>query len=56
MTGKLGDRTNHFVQFEINYVNPPAQIHVSTDAIVLRHNNESSRLPWTESATSAIQG
>ncbi|XP_065543245.1 inter-alpha-trypsin inhibitor heavy chain H4 isoform X2 [Lathamus discolor] len=56
MTGKLGDRTNHFVQFEINYVNPPAQIHVSTDAIVLHHNNESTRLPWTESATSTIQG
>ncbi|KAM9533926.1 inter-alpha-trypsin inhibitor heavy chain H4 isoform 3-T3 [Guaruba guarouba] len=56
MTGKLGDRANRFVQFEISYVNPPAQIHISTDAIVLRHNNESTRLPWTESATLAIQG
>ncbi|XP_074691938.1 inter-alpha-trypsin inhibitor heavy chain H4 isoform X2 [Strix aluco] len=56
VTGKLGDRTNHFVQFEINYVNPPAQIHVSTDEIVLRHNNESTWLPWTESATSTVQG
>ncbi|XP_010009686.1 PREDICTED: inter-alpha-trypsin inhibitor heavy chain H4 [Nestor notabilis] len=54
--GKLGDRTNHFVQFEINYVNPPAQIHISTDAIVLSHNNESTQLPWTESTTSTIQG
>ncbi|XP_030357511.1 inter-alpha-trypsin inhibitor heavy chain H4-like isoform X2 [Strigops habroptila] len=56
MMGKLGDRTDHFVQFEISYVNPPARIHVSTDAIVLCHNNESTRLPWTESATSTIQG
>ncbi|XP_074734970.1 inter-alpha-trypsin inhibitor heavy chain H4 isoform X1 [Strix uralensis] len=56
VTGKLGDRTNHFVQFEINYVNPPVQIHVSTDEIVLRHNNESTWLPWTESATSTVQG
>ncbi|KAM8995178.1 inter-alpha-trypsin inhibitor heavy chain H4 isoform 3-T3 [Ara ararauna] len=56
MTGKLGDRANRFVQFEISYVNPPAQIHISTDAIVLCHNNESTRLPWTESATSTIQG
>ncbi|XP_054694366.1 inter-alpha-trypsin inhibitor heavy chain H4-like [Grus americana] len=54
--GKLGDRTNHFVQFEITYVNPPAQIHVSTGEIVLSHNNESSQLPWTKSATSTIQG
>ncbi|XP_026713400.1 inter-alpha-trypsin inhibitor heavy chain H4 [Athene cunicularia] len=54
--GKLGDRTNHFVQFEINYVNPPAQIHVSTDEIILRHNNESTWLPWTESSTSTVQG
>uniref|UniRef100_A0A8C3PRA8 Inter-alpha-trypsin inhibitor heavy chain 4 n=1 Tax=Calidris pygmaea TaxID=425635 RepID=A0A8C3PRA8_9CHAR len=54
--GKLGDGINHFVQFEITYVNPPAQIHVSTDEIVLRHNNESTRLPWAESATSTVQG
>ncbi|KAM6126343.1 inter-alpha-trypsin inhibitor heavy chain H4 [Phoenicopterus ruber ruber] len=56
VTGKLGDRINHFVQFEINYVNPPVRIHVSTDEIVLSHNNESTRLPWTESATSTVQG
>ncbi|XP_035750664.1 inter-alpha-trypsin inhibitor heavy chain H4 [Egretta garzetta] len=56
VTGKLGDRINHFVQFEITYVNPPAQIHVSTDEVVLSHNNKSIRLPWTDSATSAIQG
>ncbi|KAM6387215.1 inter-alpha-trypsin inhibitor heavy chain H4-like [Pluvialis apricaria] len=56
VTGKLGDGINHFVQFEINYVNPPARIHVSTDEIILSHNNESTRLPWTESATSTIQG
>ncbi|OPJ80830.1 inter-alpha-trypsin inhibitor heavy chain H4 isoform A [Patagioenas fasciata monilis] len=54
--GKLGDRRNHFVQFEIIYVNPPVQIHVSTDEILLSHNNESTRLPWTESATSSIHG
>ncbi|XP_027638425.2 inter-alpha-trypsin inhibitor heavy chain H4 isoform X1 [Falco peregrinus] len=56
VTGKLGDRVNHFVQFAISYVNPPTQIHVSTDEIVLSHNNGSTRLPWTESATSTIQG
>ncbi|XP_050760586.1 inter-alpha-trypsin inhibitor heavy chain H4 [Gymnogyps californianus] len=56
VTGKLGDRINHFVQFEITYVNPPARIHVSTDEIVLSHNNGSTRLPWTESATSTVQG
>uniref|UniRef100_A0A8C4V286 Inter-alpha-trypsin inhibitor heavy chain 4 n=1 Tax=Falco tinnunculus TaxID=100819 RepID=A0A8C4V286_FALTI len=54
--GKLGDRVNRFVQFAISYVNPPTQIHVSTDEIVLSHNNGSTRLPWTESATSTIQG
>ncbi|KAM6248087.1 inter-alpha-trypsin inhibitor heavy chain H4 isoform 2-T2 [Spheniscus humboldti] len=56
VTGKLGDRIKHFVQFEITYVNPPVRIHVSTDEIVLSHDNESTRLPWTESATSTIQG
>ncbi|XP_009889590.1 PREDICTED: inter-alpha-trypsin inhibitor heavy chain H4 [Charadrius vociferus] len=56
VTGKLGDGINHFVQFEINYVNPPAQIHVSMGEIILNHNNESTRLPWTESATSTVQG
>ncbi|XP_009458921.1 PREDICTED: inter-alpha-trypsin inhibitor heavy chain H4 [Nipponia nippon] len=54
--GKLGDRINHFVQFEITYVNPPALIHVSTDEILLSHNNKSIQLPWTESATSTAQG
>ncbi|XP_010284264.1 PREDICTED: inter-alpha-trypsin inhibitor heavy chain H4 [Phaethon lepturus] len=56
VTGKLGDRINRFVQFEINYVNLPVRIHVSMDEIVLSHNNESTRLPWTESATSTLQG
>lgn len=54
--GKLGDKRNHFVQFEILYVNPPVRIHVSTGEILLSHNNESTRLPWTESATSSIHG
>ncbi|XP_009080982.1 PREDICTED: inter-alpha-trypsin inhibitor heavy chain H4, partial [Acanthisitta chloris] len=54
--GKLGDRTNHFVQFDINYVNPPVQIHVSTAEIVVSHNNRSTRLSWMKSATSTIQG
>ncbi|KAM6300979.1 inter-alpha-trypsin inhibitor heavy chain H4-like [Aegotheles albertisi] len=56
VTGKLGDGTNHFVQFEITYVNPPARIHISTDEIVLSYGNNSTQLPWTESATSTIQG
>uniref|UniRef100_A0A8C0BYJ8 Inter-alpha-trypsin inhibitor heavy chain 4 n=1 Tax=Buteo japonicus TaxID=224669 RepID=A0A8C0BYJ8_9AVES len=40
VTGKLGDRINHFVQFEVIYVNPPVRIHVSTDEIVLSHDTE----------------
>ncbi|XP_069721946.1 inter-alpha-trypsin inhibitor heavy chain H4 isoform X2 [Phaenicophaeus curvirostris] len=56
VVGKLGDRINHFVQFEMNYVNPPARIHVSTDEIMVSHANKSTRLPWTESATSTFQG
>nr|XP_013810388.1 PREDICTED: inter-alpha-trypsin inhibitor heavy chain H4 [Apteryx mantelli mantelli] len=56
VTGNLGDKTNHFVQFRITYVNPSVQIHVSTDAVVVRHNDETTQLPWTESATSAVQG
>ncbi|XP_074908978.1 inter-alpha-trypsin inhibitor heavy chain H4-like isoform X2 [Buteo buteo] len=56
VTGKLGDRINHFVQFEVIYVNPPVRIHVSTDEIVLSHDTESTQLPWTESATSTVQG
>ncbi|XP_069668541.1 inter-alpha-trypsin inhibitor heavy chain H4 isoform X3 [Haliaeetus albicilla] len=56
VTGKLGDRINHFVQFEVIYVNPPMRIHVSTDEIVLSHDTKSTRLPWTESATSTVQG
>ncbi|XP_009706011.1 PREDICTED: inter-alpha-trypsin inhibitor heavy chain H4 [Cariama cristata] len=56
VTGKLGERINHFVQFEINYVNPPAQIHISTHEIIVSHNNKSTQLSWTESATSTIQG
>ncbi|XP_064311740.1 inter-alpha-trypsin inhibitor heavy chain H4 [Phalacrocorax carbo] len=56
VTGKLGDRRNRFVQFEITYVNPPARIHASTDEIVLSHNNQSIQLLWTESATSTAQG
>ncbi|XP_028941551.1 inter-alpha-trypsin inhibitor heavy chain H4 [Antrostomus carolinensis] len=56
VTGKIWNRTNHFVQFEITYVTPPVRIHVSTNEIVLSHNKESTQLPWTESATSTIQG
>ncbi|XP_061864646.1 inter-alpha-trypsin inhibitor heavy chain H4 [Colius striatus] len=56
VTGKLGNRTKHFVQFEVTYVNPPARIHVSMNGIVLSHANQSTQLPWTESATSTIQG
>ncbi|XP_063267559.1 inter-alpha-trypsin inhibitor heavy chain H4-like [Prinia subflava] len=56
VTGKLGDGTNHFVQFDINYVNPPVQIHVYTHAILLSHDNRNSWLSWTKSASSTIQG
>ncbi|XP_066051631.1 inter-alpha-trypsin inhibitor heavy chain H4 [Chamaea fasciata] len=56
VTGKLGDGVNHFVQFDVNYVNPPVQVHVSTHAILLSYNNKNSWLSWTESASSTIQG
>ncbi|XP_071611790.1 inter-alpha-trypsin inhibitor heavy chain H4-like [Heliangelus exortis] len=56
VTGKLGDREDYFEWFEIIYMNPPAQIHISMDEITISHNNESTRLPWKESATSTIQG
>ncbi|XP_025961128.2 inter-alpha-trypsin inhibitor heavy chain H4 isoform X1 [Dromaius novaehollandiae] len=56
VTGNLGDKTNHFVQFRITYVTPPVQIHVSTDAVVVHRNHETTRLPWTKSAASTVQG
>ncbi|XP_030812606.1 inter-alpha-trypsin inhibitor heavy chain H4 [Camarhynchus parvulus] len=54
--GKLGDGINHFVQFDINYVNPPVQIHVYTHAILVSHNNKNNWLSWTTSTSSTIQG
>ncbi|XP_018770545.3 inter-alpha-trypsin inhibitor heavy chain H4 isoform X2 [Serinus canaria] len=56
VTGKLGDGVNHFVQFDINYVNPPVQIHVYTHAILVSHNNKNNWLSWTTSTSSTIQG
>ncbi|XP_054137186.1 inter-alpha-trypsin inhibitor heavy chain H4 [Melozone crissalis] len=56
VTGKLGDGINHFVQFDISYVNPPVQIHVYTHAILVSHNNNNNWLSWTTSTSSAIQG
>ncbi|CAN8185973.1 unnamed protein product [Coccothraustes coccothraustes] len=56
VTGKLGDGVNHFVQFDINYVNPPVQIHVYTHAILVSHNNKNDWLSWTTSTSSTIQG
>ncbi|XP_036246890.1 inter-alpha-trypsin inhibitor heavy chain H4 [Molothrus ater] len=56
VTGKLGDGKNHFVQFDINYVNPPVQIHVYTHAILVSHNNKNNWLSWTTSTSSTIQG
>ncbi|XP_005053021.1 PREDICTED: inter-alpha-trypsin inhibitor heavy chain H4 isoform X2 [Ficedula albicollis] len=56
VTGKLGDGVNHFVQFDINYENPPVQIHVYTHAILVSHNNKNDWLSWTKSASSTIQG
>ncbi|KAM3665762.1 inter-alpha-trypsin inhibitor heavy chain H4-like isoform 2-T2 [Ammospiza maritima maritima] len=54
--GKLGDGINHFVQFDISYVNPPVQIHVYTHAILVSHNNNNNWLSWTTSTSSTIQG
>ncbi|XP_068057765.1 inter-alpha-trypsin inhibitor heavy chain H4-like [Anomalospiza imberbis] len=56
VTGKLGDGINHFVQFDINYVNPPVQIHVYTHAILVSHNSKNNWLSWTKSTSSTIQG
>ncbi|XP_030139017.4 inter-alpha-trypsin inhibitor heavy chain H4 isoform X3 [Taeniopygia guttata] len=56
VTGKLGDGINHFVQFDINYVNPPVEIHVYTHAILVSHSNKNSWLSWTKSTSSTIQG
>ncbi|XP_032927572.1 inter-alpha-trypsin inhibitor heavy chain H4 [Catharus ustulatus] len=56
VTGKLGDGINHFVQFDINYENPPVQIRVYTHAILVSHNNKNDWLSWTKSASSTIQG
>ncbi|KAM8799908.1 inter-alpha-trypsin inhibitor heavy chain H4 [Eudromia elegans] len=56
VTGSLGEKTNHFVQLEITYVNPPVQVHVSTDAVIIHEDHEATRLPWAESATSVVQG
>lgn len=54
--GKIEDGINYFVQFDINYENPPVQIHVNTYEIVVSHNNKSDWLPWSKSASSTIQG
>ncbi|XP_063020609.1 inter-alpha-trypsin inhibitor heavy chain H4 [Melospiza melodia melodia] len=54
--GKLGDGINHFVQFDISYVNPPVQIHVYTHAILVSHKNNNNWLSWTTSTSSTIQG
>ncbi|XP_064288507.1 inter-alpha-trypsin inhibitor heavy chain H4 [Passer domesticus] len=56
VTGKLGEGINHFVQFDINYVNPPVQIHVYTHAILVSHNNNNNWISWTKSTSSTIQG
>ncbi|KAM7040757.1 inter-alpha-trypsin inhibitor heavy chain H4-like isoform 3-T3 [Acridotheres tristis] len=56
VTGQLGDGINHFVQFDINYENPPVQIHVYTHAILVSHNNKNDWLSWTKSASTTIQG
>ncbi|XP_041281734.1 inter-alpha-trypsin inhibitor heavy chain H4 [Onychostruthus taczanowskii] len=56
VSGKLGEGINRFVQFDINYVNPPVQIHVYTHAILVSHNNNNNWLSWTKSTSSTIQG
>ncbi|XP_039551425.1 inter-alpha-trypsin inhibitor heavy chain H4 isoform X2 [Passer montanus] len=56
VTGKLGEGINRFVQFDINYVNPPVQIHVYTHAILVSHNNNNNWMSWTKSTSSTIQG
>lgn len=54
--GKLGNGINHFVEFDINYVNPPVQIRVYTHAILVSHNNKNNWLSWMKSSSSTIQG
>uniref|UniRef100_A0A8C3SX23 Inter-alpha-trypsin inhibitor heavy chain 4 n=2 Tax=Chelydra serpentina TaxID=8475 RepID=A0A8C3SX23_CHESE len=56
VTGKLGRNRNNFVQFEITYLEPHVQLHVSKEGIVLSYGGHTTKLPWTKSASSTIQG
>uniref|UniRef100_A0A8C8VG92 Inter-alpha-trypsin inhibitor heavy chain 4 n=1 Tax=Pelusios castaneus TaxID=367368 RepID=A0A8C8VG92_9SAUR len=56
VTGKLRRNRNHFVLFEITYLNPHVQLQVSKKEVVLSHNGHITKFPWTESASSTIQG
>ncbi|EMP39756.1 Inter-alpha-trypsin inhibitor heavy chain H4 [Chelonia mydas] len=55
VTGKLGRNRNHFVLFEITYLDPHVQLHVSKEGIMLSYGGHTTKLPWAKSASSTIQ-
>ncbi|XP_044879900.1 inter-alpha-trypsin inhibitor heavy chain H4-like isoform X10 [Mauremys mutica] len=56
VTGKLGRNRNHFVLFEITNLDPHVQLRVSKEGTVLSYGGHTTKLPWTKSASSTIQG
>ncbi|KAM9132701.1 inter-alpha-trypsin inhibitor heavy chain H4-like [Pangshura tecta] len=56
LTGKLGRNRNHFVLFEITNLDPHVQLRVSKEGTVLSYGGHTTKLPWTKSASSTIQG
>nr|XP_025042759.1 inter-alpha-trypsin inhibitor heavy chain H4 isoform X4 [Pelodiscus sinensis] len=56
VTGKLGRNASHFVLFEITYLDRRVQVRVSKEGAVLKYGGQNSKLSWTKSASSTIQG
>ncbi|XP_067424226.1 inter-alpha-trypsin inhibitor heavy chain H4 isoform X2 [Emydura macquarii macquarii] len=56
VTGKLGRNRNHFVLFEINYLDPHVQLRVSKEEVVLSYGGQTTKLSWRKSASFTIQG
>ncbi|XP_039403070.1 inter-alpha-trypsin inhibitor heavy chain H4 isoform X5 [Mauremys reevesii] len=56
VTGKLGRNRNHFVLFEITNLDPHVQLRVSKEGTVLSYGGHTTKLPWTKSASSTVQG
>ncbi|XP_030426330.1 inter-alpha-trypsin inhibitor heavy chain H4 [Gopherus evgoodei] len=56
VTGKLGRNRNHFMLFEITNLDPQVQVRVSKEGAVLSYSGHTTKLSWTKSASSTIQG